>query len=222
MNDTRAMEEERKTKHREKPVGEWTRGDWIDEAHVQRDRRESAERERDERQDVIDRAHAAMHGSEYVGGPSQDEAWRTAYSELSKVVTEHQGTVLTQHPEGEPRYTNPDGTPYYPHGANRMTEHSATERGGERCNCADPRCDKHGDESEFDKGHRMGVARAASEVEQLKAACNRHTDEIIELLEALADIRTQASESFLYSHIHDTADIALLKIKRPAQVKDGE
>jgi hypothetical protein len=58
--------------------------------------------------------------------------------------------------------------------------------------------------------------------EAAEAACDRHTDEIIELLEALADIRTQASESFPHSHIHDTADIALLKVKRPAQVKDGE
>src|SRR5262245_37671349 len=42
-------------------------------------------------QAAIDRAHGAMHGSEYVGGPTERKAWRTAFAVLSEVVTEHKG-----------------------------------------------------------------------------------------------------------------------------------
>lgn len=42
-------------------------------------------------QAAVDTAHAAMHGSEYVGGPSEREAWQTAMRALGEVVTEHKG-----------------------------------------------------------------------------------------------------------------------------------
>lgn len=44
-----------------------------------------------ELQGAVDRAHSAMRSSEYVGGPSERDAWRTAVSELGAVATQHQG-----------------------------------------------------------------------------------------------------------------------------------
>jgi hypothetical protein len=47
--------------------------------------------ERDRLQQAVDRAHAAMVGSQHVGGPTQREAWQTAVQELGAVVTQHVG-----------------------------------------------------------------------------------------------------------------------------------
>lgn len=45
----------------------------------------------DELQAAVDRAHAAMVGSQYVGGPTERDAWRTALGALERVVTQHLG-----------------------------------------------------------------------------------------------------------------------------------
>jgi len=44
-----------------------------------------------ELQGAVDRAHSVMHSSEYVGGPSERDAWQEAMSELGAVATQHQG-----------------------------------------------------------------------------------------------------------------------------------
>jgi hypothetical protein len=38
---------------------------------------------------AVDRAYAALTESQYVGGPSEREAWRIATTELGAVVTEY-------------------------------------------------------------------------------------------------------------------------------------
>jgi hypothetical protein len=44
-----------------------------------------------ERQAAIDSAMLAMRGSEYVGGPTEREAWRAALTALGPYETQHQG-----------------------------------------------------------------------------------------------------------------------------------
>lgn len=47
--------------------------------------------ERDRLQAAVDTAASAMRGSEYVGGPTVRDAWRTAYAALCEVETQHVG-----------------------------------------------------------------------------------------------------------------------------------
>lgn len=42
-------------------------------------------------QEAIDKAYAHMNASQYVGGPSERDAWRTAFEALGSVVTQHTG-----------------------------------------------------------------------------------------------------------------------------------
>lgn len=42
-------------------------------------------------QAAVDRAHSALIGSQYVGGPSVGDAFRTAVEALGEVATEHRG-----------------------------------------------------------------------------------------------------------------------------------
>jgi hypothetical protein len=42
-------------------------------------------------QRAVDAAYAAMRGSEYVGGPTERDAWRTAVVALGEVATQHHG-----------------------------------------------------------------------------------------------------------------------------------
>jgi hypothetical protein len=44
-----------------------------------------------ELQAAIDTAQSALMGSQYVGGPSEREAWRIATEALRSVATEHRG-----------------------------------------------------------------------------------------------------------------------------------
>lgn len=41
--------------------------------------------------EAIDAAYAALSGSQYVGGPTEREAFRTAMEKLQPFVTEHRG-----------------------------------------------------------------------------------------------------------------------------------
>lgn len=77
------------------PKGEGEHLVWVDDEEGDRGAvplsvAGALQRQVEELQGAVDRAHAAMYGSQYVGGPTEREAWQTAYNALSEVVTQQQ------------------------------------------------------------------------------------------------------------------------------------
>ena len=52
---------------------------------------EQVQRERDDLQAAIDKAMSALYGSQYVGGPSEREAWQTVVEAIGPFETQHVG-----------------------------------------------------------------------------------------------------------------------------------
>lgn len=56
-----------------------------------RERAEQAEQKRDQLQEAVDRAVGVMRESEYVGGPTEREAWKETMRVLGPLATVHKG-----------------------------------------------------------------------------------------------------------------------------------